>query len=263
MRPLTLPVEQLFILWSVIFERPIFYFDNCSKLTWYRNDNFRSGAIRSVTPHTGTAIYRLLPIQRARAEQVAVEHVWAVPDSPRRIYSLFPYSDCCINWRLNLWVLNISFVPFLHTFPHISSGVKGHTLSLFSSHASTHESSVCAVVGGVWSVICYMKHRWRREEEETRQMYDMVQRIIGKKSAIAPHHGCPLKHSDSTQHIMLCIFFPCFPPSFSLTGFFFPQMCWGATARLAKRTRICSPSCPFPMSETPLSPPKTGQYMLP
>ncbi|CAJ1055695.1 hypothetical protein L3Q82_009637%2C partial [Xyrichtys novacula] len=35
-----------------------------------------------------------------------------------------------------------------------------------------------AVVGCVWSVVCYMKYRWRREEEETRQMYDMVDRII-------------------------------------------------------------------------------------
>lgn len=26
-----------------------------------------------------------------------------------------------------------------------------------------------------------MKYRWRREEEETRQMYDMVERIVGKE----------------------------------------------------------------------------------
>uniref|UniRef100_UPI0037E71252 inner nuclear membrane protein Man1 n=1 Tax=Semicossyphus pulcher TaxID=241346 RepID=UPI0037E71252 len=37
---------------------------------------------------------------------------------------------------------------------------------------------LAAVVGCVWSVVCYMKYRWRREEEETRQMYDMVERII-------------------------------------------------------------------------------------
>ncbi|XP_047431636.1 inner nuclear membrane protein Man1 [Mugil cephalus] len=30
----------------------------------------------------------------------------------------------------------------------------------------------------VWSVVCYMKYRWRREEEETRHMYDMVEKII-------------------------------------------------------------------------------------
>lgn len=41
---------------------------------------------------------------------------------------------------------------------------------------------VRAVVGFVWSVVCYMKYRWRREEEETRQMYDMVERIIGKET---------------------------------------------------------------------------------
>uniref|UniRef100_A0A3B5L461 Inner nuclear membrane protein Man1 n=1 Tax=Xiphophorus couchianus TaxID=32473 RepID=A0A3B5L461_9TELE len=33
-------------------------------------------------------------------------------------------------------------------------------------------------VGLVCSVIFYVKYRWRREEEETRQMYDMVERII-------------------------------------------------------------------------------------
>ncbi|XP_017281858.1 inner nuclear membrane protein Man1 [Kryptolebias marmoratus] len=37
---------------------------------------------------------------------------------------------------------------------------------------------VGVVVVLVWSVVCYMKYRWRREEEETRQMYDMVERII-------------------------------------------------------------------------------------
>uniref|UniRef100_A0A3P8WGS7 LEM domain containing 3 n=1 Tax=Cynoglossus semilaevis TaxID=244447 RepID=A0A3P8WGS7_CYNSE len=36
-------------------------------------------------------------------------------------------------------------------------------------------------VGLVWSVVFYIKYRWRREEEETRQMYDMVERIIGKE----------------------------------------------------------------------------------
>ncbi|XP_047246102.1 inner nuclear membrane protein Man1 [Girardinichthys multiradiatus] len=37
---------------------------------------------------------------------------------------------------------------------------------------------VAVAVGFVWSVVCYVKYRWRREEEETRQMYDMVERII-------------------------------------------------------------------------------------
>ncbi|XP_034019432.1 inner nuclear membrane protein Man1 [Thalassophryne amazonica] len=35
-----------------------------------------------------------------------------------------------------------------------------------------------AVLGSLLAVIYYMKHRWRRQEEETRQMYDMVERII-------------------------------------------------------------------------------------
>uniref|UniRef100_A0A3Q3JIZ5 Inner nuclear membrane protein Man1 n=1 Tax=Monopterus albus TaxID=43700 RepID=A0A3Q3JIZ5_MONAL len=37
---------------------------------------------------------------------------------------------------------------------------------------------IAAVVGCLWGVVCYMKYRWRRQEEETRQMYDMVERII-------------------------------------------------------------------------------------
>lgn len=41
-----------------------------------------------------------------------------------------------------------------------------------------------AVVGLVCSVVCYVKYRWRREEDETRQMYDMVERIIGKISTL-------------------------------------------------------------------------------
>uniref|UniRef100_A0A8C6WMJ7 Inner nuclear membrane protein Man1 n=1 Tax=Neogobius melanostomus TaxID=47308 RepID=A0A8C6WMJ7_9GOBI len=31
---------------------------------------------------------------------------------------------------------------------------------------------------GVWGAVCFVKYRWRREEEENRQMYDMVERII-------------------------------------------------------------------------------------
>uniref|UniRef100_A0A3Q2T4Z4 Inner nuclear membrane protein Man1 n=1 Tax=Fundulus heteroclitus TaxID=8078 RepID=A0A3Q2T4Z4_FUNHE len=37
---------------------------------------------------------------------------------------------------------------------------------------------VAVAVGFIWSVVCYVKYRWRREEEETRQMYDLVERII-------------------------------------------------------------------------------------
>uniref|UniRef100_A0A674AMJ3 LEM domain containing 3 n=1 Tax=Salmo trutta TaxID=8032 RepID=A0A674AMJ3_SALTR len=38
---------------------------------------------------------------------------------------------------------------------------------------------ILSVIGLAWGVFYYMKYRWRREEEETRQMYDMVERIIG------------------------------------------------------------------------------------
>ncbi|XP_071773365.1 inner nuclear membrane protein Man1 [Centroberyx gerrardi] len=37
---------------------------------------------------------------------------------------------------------------------------------------------IAAVVGCVWGLVYYMKYRWKRDEEETRQMYDMVERII-------------------------------------------------------------------------------------
>ncbi|XP_051977156.1 inner nuclear membrane protein Man1-like [Xyrauchen texanus] len=37
---------------------------------------------------------------------------------------------------------------------------------------------ILAGIGVVWGLVYYMKYRWRREEEETRQMYDMVERII-------------------------------------------------------------------------------------
>ncbi|XP_017551318.1 inner nuclear membrane protein Man1 [Pygocentrus nattereri] len=37
---------------------------------------------------------------------------------------------------------------------------------------------ILAGIGVVWTLLYYMKYRWRREEEETRQMYDMVERII-------------------------------------------------------------------------------------
>ncbi|KAF4079731.1 hypothetical protein AMELA_G00181630 [Ameiurus melas] len=37
---------------------------------------------------------------------------------------------------------------------------------------------ILAGIAIVYAVLRYMKYRWRREEEETRQMYDMVERII-------------------------------------------------------------------------------------
>ncbi|XP_052410530.1 inner nuclear membrane protein Man1 [Carassius gibelio] len=37
---------------------------------------------------------------------------------------------------------------------------------------------VLAGIGVVLGLVYYMKYRWRKEEEETRQMYDMVERII-------------------------------------------------------------------------------------
>lgn len=39
-----------------------------------------------------------------------------------------------------------------------------------------------AGVAMVCVVLRYMKYRWTKEEEEARQMYDMVVKIIGKVS---------------------------------------------------------------------------------
>ncbi|XP_029471509.1 inner nuclear membrane protein Man1 [Rhinatrema bivittatum] len=43
----------------------------------------------------------------------------------------------------------------------------------------THRLSILVLgVGLIWGVLHYMKYRWAKEEEETRQMYDMVIKII-------------------------------------------------------------------------------------
>ncbi|XP_074869672.1 inner nuclear membrane protein Man1 isoform X2 [Carettochelys insculpta] len=43
----------------------------------------------------------------------------------------------------------------------------------------THRLSILLLgIGLVWGVLHYMKYRWTKEEEETRQMYDMVVKII-------------------------------------------------------------------------------------
>lgn len=47
----------------------------------------------------------------------------------------------------------------------------------FSFKVSSLQSAAAAAV---WATVRYLKFRWRRQEEETRQMYDMVERIIGE-----------------------------------------------------------------------------------
>lgn len=39
---------------------------------------------------------------------------------------------------------------------------------------------VRAGICSVWIGVYYVKYRWRKDEEETRQMYDMVESIVGK-----------------------------------------------------------------------------------
>lgn len=78
----------------------------------------------------------------------------------------------------------------------------------------------------------YVKYRWRREEEETRQMYDMVERIIGIDARFL---CCSLFYLNFTTEqwneyaeSLLCV-----------------QMSWGAITRHARRIRTCSLICPF------------------
>ncbi len=55
-------------------------------------------------------------------------------------------------------------------------------------------------IGVVLGLVYYMKYRWRKEEEETRQMYDMVERIIGKTVS---SFGCILAqklHNAGVNH---------------------------------------------------------------
>ncbi|XP_072233159.1 inner nuclear membrane protein Man1 [Leuresthes tenuis] len=54
---------------------------------------------------------------------------------------------------------------------------------------------VGVVVGFVWGVVCYIKYRWKREEEETRQMYDMVERIID----VLRNHGEACQENQDLQ----------------------------------------------------------------
>ncbi|NXH18059.1 MAN1 protein, partial [Bucco capensis] len=45
--------------------------------------------------------------------------------------------------------------------------------------SATHKLSILLLgIGVVWGVLDYMKYRWAKEEEETKQMYDMVVKII-------------------------------------------------------------------------------------
>ncbi|KAM9705253.1 inner nuclear membrane protein Man1 isoform 2-T2 [Menidia menidia] len=54
---------------------------------------------------------------------------------------------------------------------------------------------VAVVIGFVWSVVRYVKYSWKREEEETRQMYDMVERIID----VLRNHGEACQENKDLQ----------------------------------------------------------------
>ncbi|KAK6292315.1 hypothetical protein J4Q44_G00368990 [Coregonus suidteri] len=57
---------------------------------------------------------------------------------------------------------------------------------------------ILTVIGLVWGVIYYMKYRWRREEEETRQMYDMVERII---DVLKSHNAACQENNDLQPYL--------------------------------------------------------------
>ncbi|CAB1346379.1 unnamed protein product [Coregonus sp. 'balchen'] len=60
------------------------------------------------------------------------------------------------------------------------------------------EVSEVTLIGLVWGVIYYMKYRWRREEEETRQMYDMVERII---DVLKSHNAACQENNDLQPYL--------------------------------------------------------------
>nr|XP_055045606.1 inner nuclear membrane protein Man1 [Misgurnus anguillicaudatus] len=57
---------------------------------------------------------------------------------------------------------------------------------------------ILAGIGLVWGVVYYMKYRWRREEEETRQMYEMVERII---DLMRSHNEACQENKDLQQYL--------------------------------------------------------------
>ncbi|RXN36000.1 inner nuclear membrane Man1 [Labeo rohita] len=57
---------------------------------------------------------------------------------------------------------------------------------------------VLAGIGVVLGMVYYMKYRWRKEEEETRQMYDMVERII---DVMRSHNEACQENKDLQQYL--------------------------------------------------------------
>ncbi|KAI1887939.1 hypothetical protein AGOR_G00179910 [Albula goreensis] len=53
-------------------------------------------------------------------------------------------------------------------------------------------------IGIVWPVVYYMKSCWRKEEEETRQMYDLVERII---DVLRSHSAACLENKDLQPYL--------------------------------------------------------------
>ncbi|XP_019371322.1 PREDICTED: inner nuclear membrane protein Man1, partial [Gavialis gangeticus] len=82
----------------------------------------------------------------------------------------------CIGDDPNEELINITDVKYLEsTSPQMSFKCRFRRAFI----NVTHRLSILLLgVGMVWGVLHYMKYRWAKEEEETRQMYDMVVKII-------------------------------------------------------------------------------------
>uniref|UniRef100_A0A7M4ELA1 Inner nuclear membrane protein Man1 n=1 Tax=Crocodylus porosus TaxID=8502 RepID=A0A7M4ELA1_CROPO len=82
----------------------------------------------------------------------------------------------CIGDDPNEELTNITDVKYLEsTSPQMSFKCRFRRAFINVTHRL---SLLLLGVGMVWGVLHYMKYRWAKEEEETRQMYDMVVKII-------------------------------------------------------------------------------------
>uniref|UniRef100_A0A8C5E1D4 Inner nuclear membrane protein Man1 n=1 Tax=Gouania willdenowi TaxID=441366 RepID=A0A8C5E1D4_GOUWI len=91
-------------------------------------------------------------------------------DSP----CVYQYQEILSDWSGGDDVTDVSEITYLestHPMMPFSCRFRRAFLSVLSR-------VLLLLVGSVCALVCYMKYRWRREEEETRLMYDMVERIV-------------------------------------------------------------------------------------
>ncbi|NXG42923.1 MAN1 protein, partial [Psilopogon haemacephalus] len=83
---------------------------------------------------------------------------------------------CLSNYSSEMDIINVTDVKYLEsTSPKMSFRCRFRRAFV----NVTHRLSILLLgIAVVWGVLHYMKYRWAKEEEETRQMYDMVVKII-------------------------------------------------------------------------------------